>query len=132
MLAVPVPFVRSSQLAYSKKCVSFPSVLNLTDFGAGLDRPVLGSSPSIEVRPKRGVFGTEGFFKAGRNMTKDEFDEEGVEQEEEESSVVAVDDAEGVFIVNVGTVFAFAEDRIMVSLSEGEDTSISRRRGMAG
>jgi hypothetical protein len=79
---------------------------------------------------KRGVFGTDGFFKAGRSMTKDEFDEEGVEQDDGESSVVAVEDAEGVSIVKVGTMFA--EDAFIVSLSEREAASISMWRGTAG
>jgi len=127
-LTDPVRFVWPSQLAYSKTCVSFFSVLNLTDFG--VNRPVLKSSPSSEARLKRGVFGTDGFFKAGRSMTKDEFDEEGVEQDDGESSVVAVEDAEGVSIVKVGTMFA--EDAFIVSLSEREAASISMWRGTAG
>jgi len=129
-LREPVRFVWPSQLAYSKTRVSFPSVLNLTDFG--VNRPVLRSSPSSEARPKRGEFGTDGFFKAGRSMTKDEFDEEGVEQDDGESSVVAAEDAEGVSIVKAGTMFRFAEDAFIVSQSEREAASISMWRGTAG
>jgi len=92
---------------------------------------VLRSSPSSEARPKRGVFGADGFFKAGRSMTKDEFDEEGVEQDGE-SSVVAAEDAEGVSIVKAGTMFTFAEDAFIVSQSEREAASISMWRGTAG
>jgi len=126
-LTEPVRFVWPSQLAYSKTRVSFPSVLNLTDFG--VNRPVLRSSPSNEARPKRGEFGTDGFFKEGRSITKDEFDEEGVEQDDDESSVVATEDAEGVSIVKAG---AFAEDAFIVSQSEREAASISMWRGTAG
>lgn len=73
------------------------------------------------------MLGSDGFFKAERNMTKDESDEEGVEQDGEDSSVVVDDDAEGVSMVKVGTTTGWVGDGLMVSLSEVAVMSICNR-----
>jgi hypothetical protein len=46
-------------------------------------------------------------------MTKDEFDEDGVGQDDEESSVVVDEDAEGMSIVKVGAASGFVDGLIV-------------------